>query len=167
MSSEPGRGKASPTRGAERTAERTVERTTQRTASCSCGQLRVVTTGEPARVSLCHCLACQKRTGSVFGAQARFAEADVTVVGESRPYARVAESGHTLTFSFCPHCGATVHYVNDALPGFVGIPLGAFAGSADVADAADAALPAPAFSVYERSMHAWVTPPSGARRSRD
>jgi hypothetical protein len=120
-----------------------------------------VTTGEPVRVSICHCLACQKRTGSVFGAQARFAERDVAVAGESRQYARVAESGATLTFSFCPRCGATVHYVNDALPGFVGIPLGAFA------DPADPALATPAFSVYERSMHAWVVPPNGASHSRD
>jgi hypothetical protein len=44
-----------------------------RTASCSCGQLTVVTAGDPIRVSVCHCLACQRRTGSVFGAQARFA----------------------------------------------------------------------------------------------
>ena len=43
-----------------------------RTASCSCGQLTATTTEDPIRVGICHCLACQRRTGSVFGAQARF-----------------------------------------------------------------------------------------------
>jgi hypothetical protein len=127
-----------------------------RKASCSCGQLTAVVTGEPVRVSVCHCLACQKRTGSVFGAQARFPEACVVVAGESRAYARVADSGHTLTFHFCPVCGASVHYSNDALPGFVGIPIGAFA---------DPSFEQPAFSVYERSRHVWVVPPAGTSRS--
>jgi hypothetical protein len=44
-----------------------------RTAQCSCGQLRVQMRGEPVRVSMCHCLACQRRTGSTYGAQ-RFAD---------------------------------------------------------------------------------------------
>jgi hypothetical protein len=35
----------------------------------SCGQLTARVTGVPVRVSVCHCLACQRRTGSVFGAQ--------------------------------------------------------------------------------------------------
>jgi len=37
-----------------------------RTASCSCGQLRIQVEGEPRGVGICHCLACQQRTGSVF-----------------------------------------------------------------------------------------------------
>src|SRR6185295_9046576 len=31
-----------------------------RRATCSCGQLRVTCTGEPVRLSMCHCLECQK-----------------------------------------------------------------------------------------------------------
>jgi hypothetical protein len=43
-----------------------------RHAACSCEQLRLTVEGEPVRVSIiCHCLACQRRTGSVFGVQAR------------------------------------------------------------------------------------------------
>lgn len=34
-----------------------------RTASCSCGQLRIQVEGEPRGVGICHCLACQQRTG--------------------------------------------------------------------------------------------------------
>jgi hypothetical protein len=50
-----------------------------RLASCSCGQLTAEVSGEPVRVSICHCLACQRRTGSVFGEQARFPRVDVTI----------------------------------------------------------------------------------------
>ena len=49
---------------------------TTRTATCRCGQLRAECQGEPVRVSVCHCLDCQKRTGSVFAAQARWSLLD-------------------------------------------------------------------------------------------
>ena len=41
-----------------------------RVAVCSCGQLSVTLSGEPREVTVCHCLQCQKSTGSVFGVYA-------------------------------------------------------------------------------------------------
>ena len=45
---------------------------TIRKAACCCGQLRAVCQDEPVRISVCHCLDCQRRTGSAFGFQARY-----------------------------------------------------------------------------------------------
>ena len=118
-----------------------------RTASCRCGQLRVTCVGEPVRVSVCHCLACQKRTGSAFAAQARWPDAQVTLEGERRTWIRVADSGHRVTYSFCPQCGSTLVYVIEGWPGVTAVPLGAFA---------DPGFPAPRFSVYEHRKHGWV-----------
>ncbi|MFT3665031.1 GFA family protein [Piscinibacter sp.] len=123
---------------------------TQRTASCSCGQLRALVTSEPVRVSVCHCLACQRRTGSVFGAQARFPKAAVAISGNVTQFVRVGDEGTHVTFGFCPHCGATVYYTMFGLEEFVAIPVGAFA---------DPSFPAPSFSVYEERMHSWVQVP--------
>jgi hypothetical protein len=120
---------------------------TARTASCSCGQLTATTTGEPVRVSVCHCLACQRRTGSVFGAQARFRSEAVTIAGASTTYARTGDEGSRATFHFCPVCGSTVHYAMEGMPEFVAIPVGAFA---------EPGFPAPTVSVYEDRRHAWV-----------
>lgn len=125
-------------------------------ATCSCGQLSAVASGDPVRVSVCHCLACQRRTGSAFAAQARFPARAVAVSGRSTAYAREADSGHRLTFHFCPACGSTVYYTNDSLPDFIGIPLGAFA---------DTSTWLPAYSVYERSKHSWVDLPAEISRS--
>jgi hypothetical protein len=108
-------------------------------------------TGEPVRLSVCHCLACQKRTGSVFGAQARFLRANVTFTGTSTTYLRVSDAGHRITFHFCPMCGATVHYAIEGHEDLVAIPVGAFA---------DPDFPPPAFSVYEQRKHAWVSMPT-------
>jgi hypothetical protein len=81
------------------------------TASCVCGQLQVVLRGRPSRTSMCHCFACQQRTGSVFGVQARFATHQiVSECGESVSYSRVGDSGCTISYAFCPKCGSTVSY---------------------------------------------------------
>jgi hypothetical protein len=121
---------------------------TDRRASCSCGQLTVSCRGEPVRISVCHCLACQKRTGSVFGAQVRFRRSDITSIsGFSTTWIRQADSGNRLTFHFCPKCGSTVHYAIDDQPDVIAIPIGAFA---------DPSFPAPRFSVYESRKHPWV-----------
>lgn len=38
-------------------------------ATCVCEQFCLELEGQPIRLSICHCLACQKRTGSTFGEQ--------------------------------------------------------------------------------------------------
>jgi hypothetical protein len=38
----------------------------ERIGQCHCGSLRIIVTGEPDRVYLCHCKACQRRTGTAF-----------------------------------------------------------------------------------------------------
>lgn len=99
---------------------------TQRVASCSCGQLTATTTEEPIRVSVCHCLACQRRTGSTYGIQARFTKAQVTIVGDSKQYVRIGDEGRETTFNFCPNCGATVHYLIEGRESDIAIPVGTF-----------------------------------------
>ena len=49
----------------------------ERTALCCCGQLRIKVSGDPKRVVTCHCLQCQRRTGSVFSDNAYFARASI------------------------------------------------------------------------------------------
>ena len=121
-----------------------------RHAPCTCGQLTVTTRGEPGRISVCHCLACQRRTGSVFGSQARFPAQGVAVSGRSTCYVRVGDAGGRARFHFCPVCGDTVYYTLDAQPDVVAVPVGAFA---------DPAFPPPLVSVYEARMHPWVRMP--------
>lgn len=121
-----------------------------RTAACSCGQLTASVEGDPIRVSVCHCLACQRRTGSVFGAQARFGKSNIEIKGESKQYIRIGDAGTGITFNFCPDCGATVFYTLETQEDLIAIPVGVFA---------DPTFPRPTRSVYESRKHAWVTLP--------
>lgn len=122
-----------------------------RTASCRCGQLKVVVTGEPVRVSVCHCLDCQKRTGSAFSAQARWPEGQMNSSGRSERWSSRADSGNLVTHFFCPDCGSTVYYQNEGkFDGLVAIPLGAFDDPYSLS---------PRFSVWEKRRHRWVELP--------
>ena len=121
-----------------------------RIASCSCGQLKAEVTEEPVRVSVCHCLNCQRRTGSVFAAQARFPRQHVTIFGQGTEFVLAGDEGTKATFTFCPRCGATVFYVMDAVQDVVAIPIGAFA---------DPTFPTPTTSVFEERMHSWLSLP--------
>ncbi len=118
-----------------------------RHAECRCGQLKAECAGEPVRISVCHCLACQRRTGSAFAAQARFPAGNVRISGPSKQYRRLADSGQAVTYEFCPDCGSTVAYQVEDMPDVIAIPLGAFA---------DPHFPAPTFSVYEARKHTWT-----------
>ena len=125
---------------------------TGRTASCRCGQLRATATGDPVRVSVCHCLNCKKRSGSAFAVQARWPRAQVAIEGESKTFVNVADSGNRATFHFCPDCGSDVYYeidgkYDDKFDDLVAIPLGAFD---------DPFFATPAFSVWEPRKHDWV-----------
>lgn len=119
-----------------------------RVASCRCGGLQADCEGEPLRVSVCHCTACQRRTGSAFSVQARFPVAAVEVRGNWHEFVRTADSGRQLTYRFCPECGSTVVYVIDGWPELIAVPLGLFG---------PAQFPQPAYSIYEQNMHPWVS----------
>jgi hypothetical protein len=121
-----------------------------RKAACNCEQLRLVAEGEPVRISMCHCLACQRRTGSAFGVQARFPQERVRIEGRSTEYVRISDEGEERVFSFCPDCGATVFYRLPSAPDLVAVPVGAFA---------DPGFPAPRVSVWESRRHPWVEVP--------
>lgn len=123
---------------------------TAREAACCCGALRLSVDAEPMRISICHCEACQRRTGSIFGVQAWFLKDHVVIEGESRQYRRVADSGNGIVFHFCPACGSTVFYEPESRPQMVGVPVGAFA---------DGSFPQPSVSIYEVRMHHWVSLP--------
>ena len=66
---------------------------------CLCGDVRVVATGAPHRVGVCHCLDCRKHHGALFYAAAIFPRDAVTITGETRDW----RGRH-----FCPRCGSSV-----------------------------------------------------------
>jgi hypothetical protein len=118
-----------------------------RTATCRCGQLSITCTGEPVRVSVCHCYDCQKRSGSAFAFQARFAGDAVATSGAHNVYTHVGDSGNSADFHFCPTCGSTLWYHARPFRDLFAVAVGGFA---------DKDFPQPQYSVWENRKHDWV-----------
>ena len=79
----------------------------ERTALCHCGSLRVIASGEPNRVYVCHCVPCQRRTGAIMHSGAIFLKRQVRIEGASKVYARDADSGNEVRFHFARTAAAT------------------------------------------------------------
>lgn len=115
--------------------------------SCLCGNVRVVASGRPYRVGLCHCLDCRKHHGALFHAFAVFPQDAVTIDGETSNYA-----GRY----FCPSCGSSV-----------------FSRSADEIEVSLGSLDAPvglrpAYELWTVRRESWLPPfPFTKRYDRD
>jgi len=120
----------------------------ERTARCHCGAMQVIATGEPERVYLCHCKACQRRTGTAFHFGTSWAKAQVRIVGPYKVFERGADSGSNIRFYFCPDCGSSLYWESDRNPLGCGVAGGAFDERAD--------LPPPGSSAFEEDMLAWL-----------
>lgn len=126
-----------------------------RIAECCCGSLKVEVRAEPVAVAACHCIDCQRRTGSVFGVGAYYPKTDVQVVGETKMFAREATEGRKVRHHFCPTCGTAVYWFAEVLPDIIGIAVGTFG---------DPTFPVPSFSIWEQSSHKWASLPEGLKR---
>ncbi|MGB7410542.1 MAG: GFA family protein [Sphingopyxis granuli] len=117
-----------------------------RHAACRCGQFRIACTGEPVRVSVCHCRNCKARSGSAFAAQARFPADRVRTEGEAKMWQQAGDSGNVADFFFCGECGATLWYRNGPQREYA-VPLGNFEPGHGLM---------PRVSVYEERRDPWV-----------
>nr|WP_291174170.1 GFA family protein [Hyphomicrobium sp.] len=74
----------------------------------------------------CHCLDCQRATGTGHMSNATFNAADVEISGATSSYASASDSGNTLTRHFCPTCGARLFLTSEKRPGLITMAAGAF-----------------------------------------
>jgi len=107
---------------------------------------------------MCHCLACQRRTGSAFGMQARWPKDRVEVTGRYAEYVRISDDGEDRTFRFCPQCGSTVFWTTEGWEDSIAVAVGAFA---------DPSFPQPNVSVYGSRRYPWLSLPGGVENEDD
>jgi len=122
-----------------------------RTASCHCGTVELRCHGSPRKISMCHCLDCQRRTGSAFSVAVFYLRDMIAVQrGITNSFERDSASGFPVKFHFCVRCGSNVYWEPRRMPNIVGVALGAFA---------DPKFPQPMQSVWTRDKHAWLVIP--------
>lgn len=125
-------------------------------AQCQCGGLRA-RVAEDARpfTTMCHCSACQRRTGSPFGVIAYFRRDLVRILGDAKEFTRGSDLGTTVTSGFCPACGSTIYIRLEKNPDLLGLSVGAFGNRS---------FPLPHVSVWEQEKHHWLHLPDSIRQ---
>ncbi|MBW8785181.1 MAG: GFA family protein [Novosphingobium sp.] len=86
------------------------------TARCACGSVTATIRGEPVGVRQCWCRQCQQISAGGATTNAMFRVADIELNGELATHGYLADSGNTLTQSFCPTCGTAVMGRSSARP---------------------------------------------------
>jgi hypothetical protein len=123
-----------------------------REGGCACGAVRYLLTSEPLFVHCCHCLNCQRQTGSAFVINL-LVEADRVELptGEPKAVDVPRDDGSTQRIFRCPTCQVAVFSE-------YGRPEVRFVrgGTLD-----DPAAVRPDVHIYTRSKVAWVTLPEG------
>ncbi len=121
-------------------------------ASCQCGSVTAtIDDGVAPFVVACHCIDCQKRSGSPFGVIAYFSSDAVTIHDEAREHTRPTDAGGTFTTGFCTTCGTTLYgraSKHSTLTLFT-------MGTTD-----DATIPLPMRWIYEQRRHGWIEMPA-------
>jgi hypothetical protein len=119
---------------------------------CSCAEVRYRLTSDPLFTHCCHCLNCQRQTGSAFVVNALI-EADRVelLAGEPNPVDVPRSGGKKQRIFRCPTCEIAVYsrYTRATI-------LFVRAGTLD-----DPSSVAPDVHIYTRSKLRWVTLPDG------
>jgi hypothetical protein len=95
-------------------------------ASCACGATSLRVAGTVRSMFMCSCEDCQKATGAGHSAAFLMRATDVTITGETKSFARPADSGAIFTRWFCPQCGTGMLAQSSRGTELYTVPVGLF-----------------------------------------
>lgn len=96
------------------------------TGSCLCGavQYEYERSEEPIATVVCHCLDCQKYSGTAFGTYIFVRSSQFRQTGEVKSFEVEVAPGRTNERNFCTNCGSHMAEYGLAFPGVTIIPVG-------------------------------------------
>ena len=125
---------------------------TQREGGCSCGAVRYRLTSDPLFVHCCHCLNCQRQTGSAFVVNLLIETDRVELLeGEPQPVSVPRTGGKKQKIWRCPTCQVAV-YSEYTSPRVRFVRGGALDDPSSIE---------PDVHIFTRSKVRWVTLPDG------
>jgi hypothetical protein len=114
---------------------------------CLCGSVRYSCAAKPVYAYFCHCLDCQKESGSPFVTELYVPRSSVVLTGKTSRYTRTGDSGKSVHRNFCSSCGTVVLTEFDVEPDNVSVK----ACSLD-----DPSWVTPNFHLYVRRKQPWL-----------
>ena len=93
---------------------------------CLCGAIRYTVDAPVTALRACHCINCQKHTGTGGSVNAVVPTDKFRITkGQTKKYDDSAtQSGRTLSRHFCPNCGSPIYSHRNPNPGFVVVRVG-------------------------------------------
>jgi hypothetical protein len=121
----------------------------QREGGCACGALRYRLASEPLFVHCCHCLNCQRQTGSAFVINLLIEAARVEVLGGTQTVDVARDDGSAQRIIRCPECQVAA-FSEYSRPEVRFVRAGTLDDPTDVT---------PDVHIFTRSKVKWVTIP--------
>ena len=120
---------------------------------CACGAVRYRLASGPMFVHCCHCLDCQRQTGSAFVLNALIEGTRVQLLsGETKPYPQPTDSGRPHVIHRCPDCGTALWSTYGGREQLRFVRVGTLEQPSTLA---------PDVHIYTRSKQPWVRLPDG------
>ena len=117
--------------------------------SCMCENVQYNSAEEPFAQAVCHCLDCQKQTGTAFSVVVGLHEAELKLSGASHAtIVTIGDTGKQTIRHFCNNCGSPIYSQPHAYPGIAFLK----AGTLD-----DTTWLKPTLNVYCETAQSWVT----------
>ena len=96
----------------------------------------------------------QRQSGSAFGMSMPVAKDSLTVIGPTKQFTRIADSGNEVAGVFCPECGVRIYHAAN----FVQDALAIKPGTLD-----DTGWLRPSSFIWMKSAQGWVPVPNGVK----
>lgn len=123
------------------------------TGQCRCGQVHLhLQTEIPSPLYACHCLDCQRWSGSAFALHMLCAAQAIEVTGDTVIYTQ-STGGHTSTHHACGHCFTRLFNETDAAPGMRVLRASVLQGAEHLA---------PLAHIWVKRKQPWITLPEGS-----
>lgn len=120
--------------------------------SCYCGLLtyRLSTDALP-EIYACHCLGCQKLSGSAFALYAMLLEGALEVQGTATTYEHIGPSGFRSVQHLCTECHTRIYNTNEAAAGAAFLRAGTLNNSIELE---------PVAHIWTKQMQRWINLPA-------
>jgi hypothetical protein len=92
---------------------------------CMCGKVRYSSDAEPGLTAVCHCVDCQKQSGSALSIVVAVPTDAISFEGEMTLYKTDGkETGQAVNRYFCASCGSPLYSDPDVMPGMIFVKAG-------------------------------------------
>jgi hypothetical protein len=118
----------------------------KRRGGCQCGRVQITVTGEPIVAVNCHCLVCQRLSGSGHLFVLVYPAQNTEIIGEPAQFKYRADSGNMATRYFCPSCGSQLYATSEQMPNTYGINAACLENTSEYR---------PKITAYAKRLQAW------------